>query len=189
MTSAVIFDCFGVLTSDAWLPFKARHFGHDDDLTDQASSLSKQSDAGFITYNDFICGVADLAGMSHEQAYKEIEGNIANDPLFAYIQTLKPKYKIGFLSNASANLLDSLFSDEQANVFDALSISYETGFVKPDERAYQDIADKLGVPMEDCVLVDDIKRNCTAAKEAGMPAIQYRTLDQTIADLQKLLGV
>src|SRR4051794_37978902 len=111
MIRAIIFDCFGVLTSDAWLPFKRRHFGDDPDRQAQATDLNKQVDAGLADYNDFIAGVAGLAGMTSAQARAEIENNVANEELFGYIeQRLAGSYKLGLLSNAGANWLDELFS-------------------------------------------------------------------------------
>lgn len=187
MIKAVIFDCFGVLSTDAWLPFKSRYFGDNPELFEEASSLSKQSDAGLISYQDFIAGVAKLAGMPVEQAHREIEGTAPNDPLFDYIAGLKPHYKIGFLSNASGNLLSMLFSPLQAAMFDAVAISYEIGYVKPDERAYEEIARRLDVPVEECVFVDDREGHCTGAREAGMQAVWFHDNEQTIADLNSIL--
>lgn len=188
MITAIIFDCFGVLTSDGWLPFKSKHFGHNRDLHDEASSVSKQSDAGLITYNEFIDGVADLADVTSDTARNEIENNVSNEQLFAYITQLKPDYKIGFLSNVSDNLLHSLFTEEQVALFDVVSLSYKTGFVKPDDRAYTSTADSLGVPIEECVLIDDSERNCAAARQAGMQAVWFQDTNQTIAELNNLLG-
>src|SRR5690348_2888052 len=62
MIKAIVFDCFGVLTSDGWLPFKKKYFGHDSALTEEATSLNKQVDAGLISYDDFVPAVAKLAG-------------------------------------------------------------------------------------------------------------------------------
>lgn len=187
MITAIIFDCFGVLTTDGWLPFKQRHFGHDPNLLEAANSISKQSDSGLISYAVFLESIAELARIPLRQAREEIESNVANDPLFEFIKQLKPQYKIGFLSNASANMLTTLFSQQQIELFEVVAVSFETGFVKPDERAYYDIAERLGVPPEECVLVDDVERNCTAAIETGMKAIWHKDTDQTVGDLKKLL--
>ena len=104
------------------------------------------------------------------------------------IRELKSQYKIGFLSNASANLLHDLFTPEQVQLFDVASISYETGFSKPDERAYTITAARLEVEPEECVFVDDVERNCTAARDVGMQAVWYQSLEQTVNDLRKILA-
>jgi putative hydrolase of the HAD superfamily len=187
MIRAIIFDCFGVLTTDGWLPFKKRNFGENGELFMQATDLNRQVDAGLISYDDFVRGVADLAGVPYAEAKAQIENNVPNEPLFDYIRKLKATYRIGFLSNAGGNWLNELFSREQVELFDAVAISFETGHVKPDEKAYLDIAGKLGMPAESCILVDDQPRYCTAARDVGMEAVEYRDFDQFKSDLQKIL--
>jgi putative hydrolase of the HAD superfamily len=187
MIQAIIFDCFGVLTTDGWLPFKRRNFGTSGESFEEATSLNHQVDSGLISYADFIRGVADLAGVPFAEAKKQIEDNVPNAPLFELIKELKPKYKIGFLSNAGGNWLNELFTDEQANMFDAVSISFETGHMKQEEQAYASITDKLGVFPEECVFVDDQPRYCAAARDIGMKAIEYKNFEQFREDLTALL--
>ncbi len=43
-----------------------------------------------------------------------------------------------------------------------------TGILKPDPRAYQQVADELRLPLEACVFVDDQLRNIAGARRAGM---------------------
>src|SRR5665213_617468 len=156
MLKAIIFDCFGVLTaSDGWLPFRDHYLSNDADLLGQGNSLNKQADAGLITYDDFIKGVAKLAGVPEEQARITIDDNVTNDALFRYIARLKPRYKIGMLSNAAANWLDELFTPAQVALFDATMLSYESGFIKPQPRAYEIIAERLGVTTRECLFIDD----------------------------------
>src|SRR5476649_1145986 len=103
MIQAIIFDCYGVLASDGWLPFKTRYFGHDPKLLQQAADLNRQSDAGLLSYNDFVRSVSDMAGVTIQVATKAIENNVPNEQLLDYIAELKPSYKIGMLSNAGTN--------------------------------------------------------------------------------------
>ncbi len=188
MITAVIFDCFGVLTSDGWLPFKNKYLGHDQQLMQEASDLSKQSDSGLISYHDFVSGVAKLAQLPTAEAYSQIENNVADSELFAYIKTLKPKYKVGMLSNAAENWLGEMFSPTQLALFDAVALSYETGFIKPQPQSYHMIADRLGVAVEECVLVDDQERYCTGANDIGMQSVWFKSTEQAIADLKITLN-
>ena len=189
MTRAIIFDCFGVLASDGWLPFKKKYFGHDKALFAEVTDLSKQTDAGLKSYEDFTNEVAQLAKIPGSAVRDAIEGNPPNDELFRYItDELKPRYKIGMLSNAGDNWLPVLFTPAQIAVFDAVALSYETGVIKPDERAYRAIAERLGVTPQECVFVDDQERFCSAAREAGMQAIFYHDFEQTKRDLEEILG-
>ena len=188
MIKAVIFDCFGVLASDGWLPFKARYFEDDPSLSQQATLLSKEVDAGKANYDDFIRKVAQMAHLSEEQAREQIENNIPDEKLFAYIQELKHKYQIGLLSNAGDNWLNEIFSPEQVSLFDAVALSYEIGAIKPDIRAYEVIAERLQVQLPECVFMDDQPKYVEGAKRAGMRALLYTNADQLKDDLPVLLA-
>jgi HAD superfamily hydrolase (TIGR01509 family) len=187
MIRAIIFDCFGVLTTDAWLPFKEKYFSDNEELFRLATDLNKQADSGLIGYDDFVRGVADLAGISFTDARKTINNNVPNAPLFKHIAQLKPKYKLGILSNASGNWLPDLFAAEQLAAFDATALSYETGVTKPEPRAYETIATRLSAEPEECVFIDDQERFCTAAEDVGMRSVWYQSFDQMKSDLEKIL--
>jgi HAD superfamily hydrolase (TIGR01509 family) len=181
---AIIFDCFGVLTTDSWTPFKRRHFGYDPALMEEVSEKFRLVDAGLAHYDDFLTEIAKLGFFTAEEARVELDKNVADDELFEYIQlNLKPHYQIGMLSNAGDNWLNQLFSEEQISLFDKIALSYETGVVKPEPRSFQIIAERLGVEMTECIFVDDQERYCTAAQKQGMVPIWYKNFDQFKEDL------
>lgn len=181
MIKAVIFDCFGVLVRDGWLPFKEKYFGNNAELLLEASDLNKQVDAGLISYANFIEQVAAMAKLTSKDAHQQIEDNPADERLFAYIRdAVKPHYKIGMLSNAGDNWLSELFTAEQLQLFDATALSCEIGVIKPDPLAYQMIADRLGVQPSECLFIDDQPRYCQGAREVGMQAIDYTNYDDFV---------
>ena len=188
MIKALVFDCYGVLVTDSWLPFKNEQFGHNADLMEKAGYINKQSDMGNMSYDDFIQSLADLANMPSSQVMRSIESNAPNSQLFKYIRELKKSYKIGMLSNVGSDVLEDLFQNGELEVFDATALSYETGYVKPDSRAYKAAAERLGVELHECVMIDDIERNCTAAQEIGMQAVFYKDFDGFKNDLAKILA-
>ena len=156
MVKAIIFDCFGVLTTDGWLPFKKRYFGSNPKLFEEAGRINVLADSGKISGLEFVAQVAELANVSTDQARREMTSNIVNSELFDYIATkIAPNYDVGMLSNASENFLDSLFTHEQLSVFTAISLSCDTGYVKPDEQAYNSIVSSLGVSIDECIFIDD----------------------------------
>jgi HAD superfamily hydrolase (TIGR01509 family) len=188
MIQAIIFDCFGVLTTDAWLPFKAQHFGHDPELLAQASELNRQSDGGYITTESFLEQIGVMANMSSNGVYRAVSNNVPNTELFGYIKQLKVDYRIGMLSNASDDWLSELFEPDQLQLFEVTALSYETGFTKPMPEAYTTIAERLAIPVEQCVFIDDQERFVTGAREAGMQAIWYKNNAQLNTELTQLLA-
>ena len=187
MISAIIFDCFGVLTTDAWLPFKVKYFSTNPAQFDRASELNQQSDAGLISYEMFLDEVGKMAGMSGNAVQQAISDNVPNEELFDYVRELKQAYKIGLLSNASGDWLSDLFTKEQLGLFDATALSYDTRQTKPQLEAYETIAERLGEAVDSCVFIDDQERFVTGAREAGMKGVWYKDLPQLKSELAVLL--
>lgn len=189
MVRAIVFDCFGVLVTESWLAFKDEHFGQGTPEAEQAAYLMQQADAGQLGHDAFIREIAGMAGISSDEVRRYLDKNTPNKPLFEYVRSeLKPKYRIGMLSNAGGNWLPELFSRDQLALFDAVNLSYEVGITKPDERAYQMIADELGVEPAECVFVDDQERHCSGASETGMQAIYYQDFPRFRSDLEKIIA-
>lgn len=111
----------------------------------------------------------------------------SDETLFAFIRDdLKPRYKIGMLSNAGGNMLDELFEKWQVELFDDVVLSYQTGTMKPDPAIYELTANRLGVLSQECVFVDDVQRYCDAAEGVGMKAVWHRDTNETIQKIQEL---
>lgn len=186
MIKAIIFDCFGVLATDELLPFLAEHFGNKPAVLAEARTVCRRVSEGKETYETMISRLAEMADIPLEDARSRIENNVANEALFAYIGlALKPKYKIGFLSNAGRNWLAGMFEPEQIALLDTVVLSHEIGYVKPDAQAYEITADRLGVRLDECVMVDDREPYCEGARAVGMRAVQYRSVRQLKNDLAK----
>ncbi|CAN5397059.1 hypothetical protein BH10PAT4_BH10PAT4_5300 [soil metagenome] len=185
--TTIIFDCFGVLVSEGWLPFKHKYFDGDEDKFELATVTQKRADAGLIDHADFVQTVAALAGVELADAHKQIDNTVTDQALLKYIAELKQNYKIGFISNASQNWISHFFTPEQGAMFQAVSVSSETGFVKPDPRAYEHIAGLLNSSMEECVLIDDQPAYCDGARAVGMNAIVYTNLTELKHKLADLL--
>ena len=74
-------------------------------------------------------------------------------------------------------------------LFDAVVISGEVGLRKPDPAIYALAAQRLGLPPEEVVFVDDLASNVRGAVAAGMVGIHHRDVDATSDELEVLLGL
>jgi epoxide hydrolase-like predicted phosphatase len=74
-------------------------------------------------------------------------------------------------------------------LFDAVVISGEVGLRKPDPEIYVLAADRLGLPAESIVFVDDLGPNVRAATAAGMVGVLHSDVSATVAELESLLGL
>jgi len=91
--------------------------------------------------------------------------DLVNDELVDYIRTLRPKYKVGLLSNAWDDLRQVMrerFGFD--GMFDELVISAEVGLAKPDPRIFHLAVERLGVQPGEAVFVDDVLANVEAAR-------------------------
>lgn len=189
MTSAIIFDCFGVLTSDGWKQIREEFFANDPEKMRHALDIDKAVNAGFMKYDKFIAEISRMTGLSESEVKRRMNEKASNTILFNYIRdNLKPRFKIGMLSNMAGNWLDQLFEPWQRELFDAVVLSYETGSAKPDAAIYNLTAERLGVGAADCLFIDDIERYCTAAREVGMQAVLHTDSHETIRKIEKLIN-
>lgn len=91
------------------------------------------------------------------------------------VRALRPSYRIGIVSNADASLRERLRDGLGIfDLFDAFICSAEVGVAKPEPEVYRLAAERLGLPPEACVFVDDHEPNAKAAEQVGMRAIHYR---------------
>jgi putative hydrolase of the HAD superfamily len=68
----------------------------------------------------------------------------------------------------------------------------DSGFVgcrKPESEIYSITLDRIQMPAESCLFVDDVKVNCEGAEKAGMSAVHFQGNDQAIADVRRTLGL
>jgi epoxide hydrolase-like predicted phosphatase len=74
-------------------------------------------------------------------------------------------------------------------LFDGVVISGEEGIRKPSRRMYELGAQRAGVAPEQAVYVDDLPFNLSPAEELGMATIHHTSAEQTIPELERLLGL
>lgn len=65
-------------------------------------------------------------------------------------------------------------------------VSCDTGFRKPDPRAYLHAASTLGLAPESCLFIDDQERNVSAAAAVGMQALVFEGAVELRRELRAL---
>ena len=71
--------------------------------------------------------------------------------------------------------------------FEVIVDSAFVGMRKPDPEIYRLTLDRLDLPAEACVFIDDIDVNCDAARELGIHAVRFADTAQAIRDVEALL--
>ena len=80
--------------------------------------------------------------------------------------------RTGLLSNSWGD--DRYAHDVIDELFDDQVISSEVGLRKPDPAIYALAAERLGLPAEACVFVDDLPGNLKPARALGMATVVHR---------------
>jgi putative hydrolase of the HAD superfamily len=189
MTKAIIFDCFGVIITDSLRSIVKEVRKNDPDKANHILDLVSAASKGKIDARLSRQAVASELGLTHDEYVSAIRnGEVKNKPLLAYIKELRSRYKTALLSNIISGGLEARFpNNELSNYFDVVVASSNIGFAKPEARAYEITAEKLGVRLDECIMVDDVEAYCLGAEGVGMQAIRYQSFDQMKNELEVLL--
>jgi putative hydrolase of the HAD superfamily len=72
-------------------------------------------------------------------------------------------------------------------LFELVVDSSFEGARKPEPRIYEITLSRLGLSASDCVFIDDVEVNVTAANELGMHGIHFNSTQQVLAELDDAL--
>jgi epoxide hydrolase-like predicted phosphatase len=190
MIKAIIFDCFGVLVTSSYEPFKAQYLHNDKELIDKFMAIENRSSRGEISLGEAEKEFASLAGISFQETAEFLQDNPRNKLLLRLIsQDLVDKYKISMLSNIADDRIGEMFTSDDIKLFDDMVLSYQTGLAKPDTRIYKLAAERLSLEPEECIFIDDNTYYCDGAAEIGMKTIRYESFKQMKNELDKILEV
>ena len=95
--------------------------------------------------------------------------------------------RTGLLSNSWG--FDDYPRADFPGLFDTVVLSGEVGMRKPEPEIFRHAAAALGVPPGECVFIDDVDVNVTAARACGMTGVHHQDPASTVAALQELLGL
>jgi epoxide hydrolase-like predicted phosphatase len=96
--------------------------------------------------------------------------------------------RTALLSNSWGGKADGYPQDLLTELFDVAVISGQVGMRKPEERIFRLAADQLGLQPEQCVFVDDVEGNITAAKALGFAVVHHQDPISTREQLNELLS-
>ena len=195
----LLVDFGGVLTTNVFESFSA--FCESEGLDPEAVrklfrergeglDLLRQLERGELEVPEFedrfapLLGIAERAGM-----VERLFAGVKPDP--AMIEAVRRVRASGVSTGLISNSWGGTTYDDDliAELFDAVVISGQVGMHKPEPEIFHLGAERLGVPPEQCVFVDDLRENCEGAEAVGMTAILHRGAEGTLPELERLLGV
>jgi putative hydrolase of the HAD superfamily len=195
----LLVDFGGVLTTNVFASFRA--FCEDEGLEPEAfldlfrtrpeaREELRRVETGQISEAEFserigaMLGVAETAGLID----RLFAGMEPDGEMVAAVRRAKTAgIRTGLISNSLGEGRYDRSSFPE--LFDGVVISGEVGMHKPQPEIYRLGAERVGLPPEECVFVDDLRENCAGAEAVGMTAVLHRGADSTVPELERLLGV
>jgi len=194
----LIVDWGGVLTTDVFASFRAFCVAEGlapDTVRDlfredpRARDLLAGLETGELDRDGFQTAFAALLGVAPEGIVERLFGGIAPDEgMIGAVRAARAAgLRTGLLSNSwRVEDYDRALLEE---LFDACVISGEVGLRKPDPAIYALAAERVGLPPEALVYVDDLPGNLKPARALGMATVAHRDAAETLPELESLLGV
>lgn len=198
LMKAVVFDFGRVISSQK--P-KSLFSGYERDLGLPAGSINTimfESDAwqdallGRKTYDEFWQAVGPRLGlktkstiMAFQQRYHRDER--INGDVLGIILRLYGRYRLAVLSNSPPGLVRWLADWDVHRYFDVIFCSGDEGLMKPDERAFRTVLERLGLMPSEVVFTDDTQEHVDAARAIGMHAVLFKTAAALEKELRELI--
>ena len=93
-------------------------------------------------------------------------------------------YKIGILSNIGG-MGEELMRKKRLSMVDVVLTSGDIGVSKTDKRAFDMLAEKLGVELDEMVFMDDAHSYIEPMQSYGIRGILYTKYDRLIEELKE----
>jgi len=124
--------------------------------------------------------------------FKEIyfEALEPNPPMIDLMRELKEGgYRMAMLTNNVREwepLWRSMLPVDE--IFETVVDSGFVGCRKPESRIYALTLERIGLPAEACLFVDDVLVNCEGARKAGIEAVHFEDNEQAIGEIRAALA-
>ena len=173
---AIVLDMYGVIvkqTGDDFVPYVQKTFPNI--TADEIYASWFRANMGEISSIEVWKAIGFQGDV--EKIEKEYLDTIElSDGFIDFVEKAKTKYKLAILSNDSSRWSRYLREKFDINrYFDVISVSGDLKIKKPDERIFLHTIEALGVNAEECIYVDDRRRNLGAANKVGMNPILFNS--------------
>lgn len=193
----LLVDFGGVLTTNIWDSFRAFSDleGLDPDAIKatfraggQGLRLLRSLEKGEVTDADFEARFGALIGVEPADLIARLFAGLSPD--LTMIEAVRSARSAGIPTGLISNSWGTgIYERAPMEIFDVTVISGDVGLHKPEPEIYRLGAERLGIPADACVFVDDLKENVAGAEAVGMTALLHRDSDETVAALSALFAL
>jgi len=204
---AIVSDFGGVLTTPLLAAFAA--FQEDSGISPE--NLGKAMRAGLEEGEEIPLFQLERGEISEDEFIERLEDGLEtvldhrphlhhfrqkfwsalhpNEPMIELMRELKASgLKMAMLTNNVREwepLWRSMLPVDE--IFEEIVDSAFVGCRKPEARIYELTLERIGIPAEACLFIDDLQVNCEGAEAAGMSAVRFRDNEQAVAEIREKL--
>lgn len=200
---ALLIDFGGVLTSSVFESFRAYMdgVGVDPKLVEKLLREDPESSKALVAHESGEKPLEYFEEIFAERlrahgAEVEAEGLVARltsnlRPDQAMITAVERIKEHGFPTVLVSNSLgyEAYEGYGLEELLDHLVVSGRVGVRKPSRKIYELGAAAAGVPLEDCVMVDDLRQNVEAAEKLGMQGVLHRRPTDSLPPLGEMFDI
>jgi putative hydrolase of the HAD superfamily len=205
---AIVSDFGGVLTTPLFAAFAA----FQDEVGISPENLGKAMRVGLAEGEDLPLFQLERGEISEDEFIERLEDGLEsilghrphlhhfrqkfwgalhpNEEMIALMHELKARgLKMAMLTNNVREwepLWRSMLPVDE--IFEEIVDSAFVGCRKPEARIYELTLERIGMPAEACLFIDDLEPNIAGAEAAGMRAVHFRDNAQAIAEIRAAVG-
>jgi len=206
---AIVCDFGGVLTTPLFAAFAA----FQDEVGISPENLGKAMRVGLAEGEDLPLFQLERGEISEDRFIERLEDGLEsildhrphlhhfrqkfwgalhpNEEMIALMRELKASgLKMAMLTNNVREwepLWRSMLPVDE--IFEEIVDSAFVGCRKPEARIYELTLERIGMPSEACLFIDDLQPNIEGAEAAGMRAVHFRDNEQAIAEIRAALDL
>ena len=105
----------------------------------------------------------------------------------SYIDKLKPYFRVYLLSNVDRQEMEMIMKRPFYEKMDGAFFSCAEGLAKPDEKCFLAFLEKYGLQAEECLFIDDSRKNIETARKLGLKTFLHENRKETGIFLSSLI--
>lgn len=114
-------------------------------------------------------------GRKKIHAFEQIERAKPFDGITELLESLRPKYMLGVVSGSNKKTVHAIINTFFPNTFQVIIDGEVTRISKPSPEPYLIAVSRLGIPAEECLVIENAPLGIQSAKSAGLRCIAVAT--------------
>lgn len=182
MMKVVLFDYFGVLSSNSYWQFVSENVENEEHFAE----LADQVNTGEINWDEFIEVVA-RDSLHRPEAVRAMYKSEQIDPRVVKIVNAVSKHQqTGLLTNAHHDFIEPILDKTGlSHLFNYVFVSSKIGFIKPSPQIFEHVIAACECDPEDILFIDDSPSNTAGAERSGLATILFTDPAQLERELKE----